>query len=364
MRAQGIDCLLIYGNAQGWQNVFYLTNHWDLVSCFLVFPAAGEPVLVTGVYPHVAAVKAISAVSDVRFGGRESVALVARVLAERGLTSKTIGLVEADSYRMPGIPHRDMLALKQVLPKVEFRFSTSMLEDIRRVKSPEEMEILRECGALTDAAYARVVDAIRPGVTERDLAAVIAASPGDTVAVLVGSTPMAKPDAPNPSIRPTLRELKRGDIVMVELSKGGSGYAGQLHGMISLGPPTELYQHLFGLALGAYDDICGVLRDGCTPQQVAAAAQPISDAGYVISNPLTHGFGLGIESGLHVGLPGHPAYWPPGDFVFRSGASLTVEPNPCNAQMTLGATAGAMVILHDDRCEPIQKLVHRNILAV
>src|SRR4029078_3620757 len=117
------------------------------------------------------------------------------------------------------------------------RFSTSLIEDIRRRKSPEEMEILRECAALTDSAYARVVDAITPGATERDLAAVIAASPGDTVAVLVGSTSMAKPDAPNPSIRPTLRELKRGDIVMIELSKGGSGYAGQLHGMISLGPP-------------------------------------------------------------------------------------------------------------------------------
>ena len=73
MRTEGVDCLLIYGNAQGWQNVFYLSNHWDLVSCFLVFPASSEPVLITGVYPHLAAVKAISAVPDIRFGGRQCV---------------------------------------------------------------------------------------------------------------------------------------------------------------------------------------------------------------------------------------------------------------------------------------------------
>jgi hypothetical protein len=69
-------------------------------------------------------------------------------------------------------------------------------------------------------------------------------------------------------------------------------------------------------------------------------------------------------SGLHVGVPGHPAYWPPGDFVFRTGASLTIEPNPCTHDMTFGATAGAMVIVHEAACEQIHKAIHRSIIAV
>ena len=364
MREQGIDCLLVYGNSQGWQNVFYLSNHWDLVSCFLVFPADGEPVLVTGVYPHLAAVRAVSVVPDIRFGGRQAVDLVAGILEQRGFVRRRIGIVEADSYRMPGIPHRDKQRLLERLPDAEFSTKTALLEAIRRRKSPEEMDVLRGCAALTDLAFERLVNAIRPGVTEHDLATVIAGSPGDTVAVLVGSTSMARPDVPNPSIRPTSRALRNGDVVMVELSKGGAGYAGQLHGMVSLGPPTDRFSQAYDLALTAYDRICGVLRDGCSPGEVAAAAQNILDAGYEIGNPLTHGFGLGIESGLHVGVPGHPAYWPPGDFQFRTGASLTIEPNPCTPDMTFGATAGAMVIVQQTGCEQIHKAIHRRIIAV
>ena len=364
MRDQGIDCLLVYGNSQGWQNVFYLSNHWDLVSCFLVFPADSEPVLVTGVYPHLAAVRAVSVVEDIRFGGRQAVDVVAGILETRGLGRSRIGLVEADSYRMPGIPHRDMQRVLERLPHAQISTTTVLLEAIRRRKSPEEMDVLRACAGLTDHAFERVVNAIRPGVTEHDLATVIAGSPGDTIAVLVGSTAMASPELPNPSIRPTSRTLRRSDVVMVELSKGGAGYAGQLHGMVSLGPATERFAQAYDLALTAYDRICGVLRDGCSPQQVAAAAQNILDAGYEIGNPLTHGFGLGIEAGLHVGVPGHPAYWPPGDFHFRTGASLTIEPNPCTSDMTFGATAGAMVIVQENGCEQIHKAIHRSIIAV
>ena len=87
-------------------------------------------------------------------------------------------------------------------------------------------------------------------------------------------------------------------------------------------------------------------------------------ARFEIANPLTHGFGLGIESGLHVGLPGHPAYWPPTGVVFPEGASLTIEPNPCNADMTFGATAGAMVVVEKNSCLPIHKRVSREIIVV
>jgi len=364
MRERGIDCLLVYGNAQGWQNPFYLSNHWDLVSCWLLVPLDSEPVLVTGVYPHLAAVRAVSVVPDIRFGGRQAVALIARILGERGLSQGRLGVVEADSYRMPGVPHRDMLALQEALPRARFEVVTAMLESIRRTKSAEEVEILRGCAGLTDLAFERVVEAIKPGVTEHELSNVIAGSPGDTVAVLVGSTSMAKPDAPNPSIRPTSRELRQGDIVMLELSKGAAGYAGQLHGMVSLGPPTERFAHIHSLALTAYDRIREVLRAGCRGQQVSDAVAFIREAGYEIGNPLTHGFGLGIESGLHVGVPGHPAYWPTGDVTFPDGASLTIEPNPCTADMTFGGTAGAMVVVQPNGCEELHRQVSREIIVV
>jgi Xaa-Pro aminopeptidase len=175
---------------------------------------------------------------------------------------------------------------------------------------------------------------------------------------------MDRPDVPNPSIRPTSRVLRQGDIVMFELSKGMAGYAGQLHGMVSLGAPLERFVEGHAVALDAYDAIRRVLCTGCTGAQVADAASSIRQRGFNIGNPLTHGFGLGIESGLHVGLPGHPAYWPPTGVVFPEGASLTIEPNPCNADMSFGATAGAMVIVEGQSCTEIHARVSREIIRV
>lgn len=364
MKREGLDALLVFGTFQGWQNVFYLSNHWDLVSCYLVFPARSDPVLLTGVYPHLASVRDNSIVGDIRFGGTESPALIANILADRGLAGGRIGLIEPDSYRLPGIPHRDMRQLCDLNPNVEFVAATRILEDIRRTKSDEEISILRRCAAISDECLMRVVDAVRPGITDRDLAEVIAAAPGDTVAVLVGSTAMSEPDVPAPAIRPVSRELKAGDIVMIELSKGGAGYAGQVHCMVALGPLTDHYREMAQIANDAYRSVVSVLHAGCTPHQVANAASAITRAGYTIANPLVHGFGMAIEPGLHVGMPGSGAYWPPADFTFPAGATLTIEPNPCNREMTMGATAGGLVWVTENGCEELQKFAGHDVFQV
>jgi Xaa-Pro aminopeptidase len=349
----GLDAVVVFGTFQGWQNVLYLANHWDLVSCYLVFPTQSEPVLFTGVYPHLASVRDNAVVTDIRFGGTKSIEFISEILEQRGL--RTVGLIEPDSYRLPGIPHKDMRRLRGLSPKVEFVAITAMLEEIRRIKSAEEIEILRRCAALTDDCLSRVIDAVRPGITDKDLAHEIASAPGETIAVLVGSTSMQDPQVPAPAIRPISRELKLGDVVLIELSKGGAGYAGQVHGMITLGAATDQYLEMSELANEAYRSVVAVLRRGCTPLEVADAAAMIRRAGFTIGNPLVHGFGMGIEPGLHVGMPGAGAYWPAADFTFPEGATLTIEPNPCNQEMTMGSTSGGLVLVGAAGCEELQK---------
>jgi Xaa-Pro dipeptidase len=356
MGKQELDGIVVFGTFQGWQNVFYLSNHWDLVSCYLLLFASHDPVLVTGVYPHLASVKDNSIVRDIRFGGTRSVDLITELLKDRGMPGRRVGLIEPDSYRLPGIPYRDLTRLMELNPATHFSNCTAMLEEVRRKKSPEEIALLRQCAALTDHCLSRTIDAVRPGITEKDLAHEIASSPGETVAVLIGSTSMADPHLPAPAIRPTSRELRLGDVVMIELSKGGAGYAGQVHGMITLGAATDRYVEMAKLAQDAYRSILAALHPGCTPQKAADAALMITRAGYTITNPLIHGFGMGIEPGLHVGMPGAGPYWPPADFTFPQSATVTIEPNPCNREMTMGTTAGGLVLITNDGCEPMQKL--------
>ena len=93
MKERALDAVLIFGTFQGWQNVFYFANHWDLVSCFLVIPAASDPVLITGVYPHLSSIRDVSVIRDVRFGGGGVVDLIASILKGRGATAGGLVLI-------------------------------------------------------------------------------------------------------------------------------------------------------------------------------------------------------------------------------------------------------------------------------
>ena len=331
------------------------SNHWDLVSCFLVIPSASDPVLITGVYPHLSSIRDVSVVRDVRFGGARSVELIISLLKERKISNGKIGIVEPDSFRIPGIPHREMTALQQGLPSAQLLFCTPMIEAIRRNKSDEEIAVIRECAKLSDDCLERVIDVLRPGMSELDVAHEMEMARGTTVAVLVGSTSMRNPRVPAPSIRPTARVIGEGDVVLIELSKGFAGYAGQVHGMISLGRATDEYLRMHAIARDAYRSIASTLRAGCRPQQIAEAASMISRAGFTVANPLVHGFGMGMKSGLHVGMPGQGPYWPPADFAFPARSTVTIEPNPCDEDWKKGATAGGLVLVTETGCEHLQR---------
>jgi Xaa-Pro aminopeptidase len=54
-------------------------------------------------------------------------------------------------------------ALKAAEPRFEFADSTGVLVDLRMVKYPEELEIMRQCAALTDFGQDRYMESLKPG---------------------------------------------------------------------------------------------------------------------------------------------------------------------------------------------------------
>jgi hypothetical protein len=87
-----------------------------------------ELVLFTGLYPHLASARDNAVVRDIRVGGTKSVELLVELLEERGLACRPLGLIEPDSYRLPGIPHRDMTHLQEACSQAELVPCTRVLE--------------------------------------------------------------------------------------------------------------------------------------------------------------------------------------------------------------------------------------------
>jgi Xaa-Pro dipeptidase len=367
MRAAGLDALIVYAAGHTWQNLFYLSNHRELSTCFLVVPLDSDPVLVPGAFPHLQTTRKCSTVPDIRYGGGpRAFPIIRQVLDERGLLKGRIGLVHGDfGGGAPGMPKTQYDSLLAALPEAEFIDAVPTIQNLRRIKSAEEIDILRLSAKMTDVSLDLVIDAIRPGMTELDIASIIAGGPGFAPSLLVGSTSMlSNPQLVSPSPRPGSRVLQRGDIVMLEFSKGICGYAGQLHATIALGPPSDEFASFHRMADGMYAAIVGKLRAGLHSSEIAAIGKPIDDNGLVAGNPLTHGYALHIEPFWYVSNPGHPIYGAMPSFTFEAGACMTVEPNPALPDGSIGGTAGGMVIVTENGVEELHARARAGLIQV
>jgi Xaa-Pro aminopeptidase len=175
MRAEGFDALVVYGNTKAGGSVRYLSDYYvdrtgwvslgptrDDSFVFdgagVVVPASGHPVLL--IEPgHMVSV--VPAIPDYRGGGLTGGGAtgltprgVAGVLRDFGATGR-VGL--ETWHRFPAPLY---VGLKEQLPDTDFAQSM-VVETVRLIKSAYEIEILREAGAVGDAAHAAFVDAMR-----------------------------------------------------------------------------------------------------------------------------------------------------------------------------------------------------------
>src|SRR5205085_9197371 len=104
---------------------------------------------------------------------------------------------------------------------------------LRTIKSPAEIEHFRIAAEYTDCAMDALRSALRPGVTEHELAAAIeqAYRPhGGTIGIhFMTSMPIEQPTTGVPAQIQTGRVLQRGDVLITEISAGYGAYTGQVH---------------------------------------------------------------------------------------------------------------------------------------
>jgi Xaa-Pro dipeptidase len=147
--------------------------------------------------------------------------------------------------------------------------ATLDVEEIRRVKTPEEIEWVRKAAALADRGYQQFVSVCEPGMTEFELVAEVEAfvksngAEDNFMLVASGGTEVTgmKP--------PTARKLKLGDSVTTELTPQVNGYYAQICRTLVIGAANEkqLQAHsIFAEAQRAAQDL---LRPGVDISDVA-----------------------------------------------------------------------------------------------
>jgi Xaa-Pro dipeptidase len=345
MGEHGASHLILYGANRFGSAVQWLTA-WPVTreAAVVVTPGVRD-VLLVQFHNHVPNARRLARDADVRWGGPSTIATAVEILQERGAGGSAVG------YAGPMTAgQRDALA-SSFGDVVDL---SGPVTSLRLVKSPEELEWIRVGAQLSDRSIEALRGEVVPGLTERDLAAIVEgaylADGGVNHIHYFGVTSMAAPERAVPAQFPSDRRLASGDALTTEISASFWDHPGQVLRTFTIAAdPTPLYRELHDVAQAAFDAIAGVVRDGAHVDEAIEAATVIEDAGFTTYDDLVHGF-VGAYLPPVLGSKSRTLE-PPPDITFRAGMTVVIQPNVITRDERAGVQTGELVHVTRDGIE-------------
>lgn len=281
--------------------------------------------------------------TDIRVWGEftdNAMAVLADLLADMGLTNAHIG-VEMDFW-----PAGDFTQLSgEFLPKARFEPANALLDRLRQIKTPEEIDILRQLSRIADRAITDAYGAVRAGMTEMDLAGALTSNvyrygAEDFRLMIVATGERSE----YPNVGPTERVLQPGDLCRVEIFPKIAGYHAGVCRTAVVGEapdrPREIWRNL--------SDCTHMLLDRMKP---GASAREIYDTfiakfsalGLPAIDFVGHGIGVHLHEEPYLGKYG--------DAELQAGMVLGIEPLVYGRGMGFGLQNKDMVAITEAGCE-------------
>ncbi len=235
--------------------------------------------------------------------------------------ARTVGF-ESDNMTV-AIHSKMTKALEEGAPEATMVATTGIVEELRAVKTPEEIELLTRAVEIADAAMDRVAPTIEPGMTEEQVAWELEktmrelGAEGPSFDTIVG----AGPNGALPHHRADDTLIKAGDPVVIDMGAKYQGYCSDLTRTVFVGKPDDTFREIYNTVLRAQLAAEAGVTAGMTGKETDAIARDIiAEAG--------HGADFGHSLGHGIGLAVHesPGVGPNSDGTIEDGMVFTVEP--------------------------------------
>ncbi|HIE48358.1 TPA: aminopeptidase P family protein [Candidatus Bipolaricaulota bacterium] len=250
--------------------------------------------------------------------------------------------------------------LEKRLKGVELVPLEGWVEGLRRVKDPEEVERIAAAARLTDEGLRWLLGRLKPGTSEREAALELEMwyrkNGADHVAfdliVAFGE------GSSMPHYLPGERELKEGDLILLDIGAKVDGYCADLTRVVALGRPAPEARAIYELVLEANRAGLEAVRAGVTGVEADRAARKlIQEAGY--GDQFGHGLGHGVGLEVHEG----PRLSPVSEDTLEAGMVVTVEPG-VYLPGKLGVRIEDLVVVRPDGCEILSAFPKEELLVL
>jgi Xaa-Pro aminopeptidase len=353
----GLDHLVYCGANRFGSAVQWLTG-WPVTAEAVGVLTPGKPdAMFVQHVNHVPLARRLAAPAEVEWGGGSSIAAAIAALGSRGARDRKVAVIGPMTFEQ----HAMLTARYGTVANLNRPYGR-----LRQVKSPEEVDWMRIGAAMTDRGMIALREALRPGLSERELADIVerayVALGGTNVIHYFGVTAMADPKIGVPTQFVANRNVERGDVVFAEISAAFWEHPGQVLRTFAVGDePTKLYRDLHAAADAALDAVAAILKDGTMPQQIIDAASVIEAAGFTIIDDLLHGYGGGYLPPV-LGSRSRPSAVVP-DEPLRAGMTVVIQPNVVTPDGKAGVQTGELVLITETGIEAMHA-VPRGLVRV
>jgi Xaa-Pro dipeptidase len=303
MAANGLDAILVHSP----ENIYYLTGYqtpgyyWHQV---LIVPLESEIVFVAP--PHEASlIPEYCWVEDVRLYPDTSdwAEITSDLLNELKLDKGNIGF-EIES-RYLSVDLHDRIASR--LPNANLRNGSGIIELSRLIKSPREIEYLRDAARFSEQGMWAGIAAVSAGATELDVAAAVHSALDQAGSVYTGLPAFITSGPRTELVHATWtpREIKEGELVFLEVPGCAHRYhAAHTRSVFVGGDPPEQLTRASEVATNALAVAKSHMRPGVEARDVFEAGRSAIDeanVGYKQGRRIAYGIGIAFPPGWDEG---------------------------------------------------------------
>ncbi len=354
MEAQGYDALVIAGRGVISQYGYleYVSGYCPVVrAAYAVLGHDGDVAFVASTAADAWYARRVGGLDDVRVAGQGDILSeyddlasgVVAALAERGATSGRVGVVGLRHI----VPVAEWDLLRARLPDADLVDATSVVAEVKAVKTEEELDEIRRTAAIADAGFEAGLAQLRPGATGWEVCGAIehaarAAGARGEILVFLSADPYFL-------VRPDARPFAVGDLVTayVELT-GPTGYWLEHASLVALGGLDDARARLADATLEAAAAAERELRAGNIAGEVAQALDEVVEQ-HDLRSGIWHGHGVGIDHDS-------PVITAADTTPLVERMVVAIHPNFSSADESIGGSVADTYIVRDGAPERLSRV--------
>ncbi|MEO6469958.1 MAG: Xaa-Pro peptidase family protein [Acidimicrobiia bacterium] len=334
----GIDALLVTRLV----NVRYLTGFTGSAAMLLV-TADGATFVTDGRYRDQSAdqLDAAGVTADIVIGLTQPAQRDALATAVAGIGH--VGLED------DGVTWGQQRSFIEWFPNAELVPTTALVDGLRMVKEPGEVERIKAACGIADDALGELLPTLAQRPTERDFALRLEFAMRERGASAVSFDPIVAsgPNGAKPHARPSGRHIEPGELVVIDFGCIVDGYCSDMTRTVSVGEPSPEARRVWETVLASQRAGVAAVAVGVECAAVDGASRDvIVDAGW--GDSFIHGTGHGVGLEIHES----PRVASTSTGTLASGHVVTVEPGVylpgiggVRIEDTLVVTAGGSITL-------------------